>query len=623
MCGIAGCVVLPGREPDRAALERMAGALAHRGPDDAGVEVVGQVGLVHRRLSIVDPSPAGHQPMALDGGRWWLTYNGEIFNHLDLRAELGSRQWRGGSDTETLLHALDAWGEDAIARCNGLYAFAALDRDRGRLLLVRDRFGVKPLYVARHAGALWFASEIKALLAAGVPRGVRPEVLAHAVAYGWAGGAPTPIDGIERVAPGTLLDVDLATLQTRERRWFDPAAAVDPERAEALAARPRAELAGALEQELRASVRRRLMADVPVGTMCSGGLDSSLITAFARDEHPRIVAYNAAVTDQPGADEGPWAELVAGRLGVELRTARLDAASWRANLVAAVVHNELPLMHESSVPMAMIAELARADGVKVLLSGEGADELFAGYDFLHPAEYAALLPASARARQRVEVARARATALARRRGRGLAHAVHRRLFDRGPVARPLLPPWAPGAAAQAEAVRARAATAYAHHPGPRGALEAGLLGDLSTYLPHLLNRQDKNTMQASIETRVPFLDPAVVALALNLPLEARTRPLRKGILRDLGAAHLPPRVSRRAKVGFGFDVRRYLEGAVRPEFLLDGALREVFGVPREAWGSVVGGASSAHALRLWSGEVWVRLFANDTGQESAERELWR
>jgi asparagine synthase (glutamine-hydrolysing) len=622
MCGIAGCVVAPGGEPDRAALDRMAEVLAHRGPDDAGVEVVGQVGLVHRRLSIVDPSPAGHQPMALDGGGWWLTYNGEVFNHLELRAELGDRGWRGGTDTETLLHALDAWGDEAIARCNGLYAFAALDRDRQRLLLVRDRFGVKPLYVARHAGTLWFASEIRALLAAGVPAAARPEVVTHAVAYGWAGGTPTPIEGIERVAPGTLLDVDLATLAARERRWHDPAAAVDPERAATLERLPRDRLADALEDELRGSVRRRLMADVPVGTMCSGGLDSSLITAFAHDEYPRIVAYNASVADQPGADEGPWAELVADALGVELRTARLDAEGWRAGLVPAVAHNELPLMHESSVPMAMIAALARADGVKVLLSGEGADELFAGYDFLHAAEYAALLPLSARARQRAELARARVGALARRRGRGLVHALRRRLLDRGATAPALLPAWAPGAAAHAEAVRARATVAYAHHPGPRGALEAALLGDLQTYLPHLLNRQDKNTMQASIETRVPFLDPAVVALALNLPLEARTRPLRKGVLRDLGAAHLPARVARRAKVGFGFDVRRYLDGAARPGFLLDGALREMFGLDRDAWAGVVGGAGSAHALRLWSGEIWARLFLNGAGQESVERELW-
>jgi asparagine synthase (glutamine-hydrolysing) len=143
----------PGRaEPDAATLQRMAEALAHRGPDDTGVEIVGQVGLVHTRLAIVDPSPAGHQPMCDRQGRWWLTYNGEIFNHHSLRRELGPRDWRGGSDTETLLHGLGAWGQAVVTRCNGLFAFAALDTARRRLLLVRDRFGVKPLYLARHNG---------------------------------------------------------------------------------------------------------------------------------------------------------------------------------------------------------------------------------------------------------------------------------------------------------------------------------------------------------------------------------------------------------------------------------------------------------------------------------------
>ena len=622
MCGIAGCISPPGTAPDRAALERMARALAHRGPDDHGIEVAGQVGLVHTRLSIVDPSPAGHQPMELGGGRWWLTYNGEVFNHLELRDELGGREWRGGSDTETLLHALDAWGDDALARCNGLFAFAALDSARRRVLLARDRFGVKPLYLARHGGAVWFASEVGALLAAGVAGAARPDVLAHAVGYGWAEGAQTPFAGIDRLAPGTLLDIDLETLAATERRWYDPAAAVDRERMAALADAGRGELGDMLEAELRGSVRRRLMADVPVGTMCSGGLDSSLITALAREEHPRIVAYNAAVTDQPGADEGPWARLVAGELGVELRTAPMDAAAWRDGLVRAVRHHEFPLMHESSVPMAMIAALAHGDGVKVLLSGEGADELFAGYDFLHGAEYRAVLPASTRLRQRVELLRARADALRRRGGRGLWRGLRRRAP--GGTAEPaFLPAWAASAAAHAEAVRERARGAYAHHPGPEGELEAALLGDLSTYLPHLLNRQDKNTMQASIETRVPFLDPAVVALALNLPVGARTQPLRKGVLRDVGARHLPRAIARRAKVGFGFDVRRYLAPAARPEFLRDGLLRDTLEVPRAQWDGLAAVAASHGALRLWTGEIWCRLFLEGHDEATVEAALWR
>ncbi|MGH2837360.1 MAG: asparagine synthase (glutamine-hydrolyzing), partial [Thermoleophilaceae bacterium] len=181
MCGIAGCVAPAGSQPDREALERMGAALVHRGPDDQGLEIDGQVGLVSRRLAIVDPTPAGHQPMRASGGRWLLAYNGEVFNHLDLRAELEPARWQGHSDTETVLQALARWGEDALPRFNGLFGLAALDADGGRVLLARDRWGVKPLYWTRHQGCFWFASEMRALFAAGVPRRALPDVVAHAV----------------------------------------------------------------------------------------------------------------------------------------------------------------------------------------------------------------------------------------------------------------------------------------------------------------------------------------------------------------------------------------------------------------------------------------------------------
>ena len=621
MCGIAGCVVEPGARPDEGALERMASALGHRGPDDRGVDVVENVGLVHTRLSIVDPSPAGHQPMADDSGDWWLTYNGEVFNHLELRAQLPGTSWRSGTDTETLLRALAAWGEDAVPRCNGLFALAALDARRRRLLLVRDRFGVKPLYLARHGGGLWFASELRALIAAGVPARARTDVLAHSVAYGWANGRQTPLEGIERVLPGTMLEVDVATLAVDERRWYDPAAAVDRERAAALASRARAALVEEVEEALRTSVRRRLMADVPLGAMCSGGVDSSLIAAFARDEQPGLVAFNAAVADQPAVDESAWAARVAQHLDIELRTTVMSAESWRGGLVEAVRHNEFPLMHESSVPMAQIAALAHAAGVKVLLSGEGADELFAGYDGLHVAEYRAFLPPALARRQRVTALLRRADALRRRRGRDLIGGARRRL-ERPPDSRVTRPATAGSSDAYEADVAARSAAAYAPHAGPRGALEAALLGDLQTYLPHLLNRQDKNTMQHSIETRVPFLDPEVVALSLNLPLEARATPERKGVLRDLARAHLPRGVANRTKLGFGFDVRRYLDGAARPDFLADGRLRDAFEVPAGEWRAGVAHLSSAHALRLWTGEVWCRLFLDGEDDAAVEAALW-
>ncbi|HEX2084413.1 MAG TPA: asparagine synthase (glutamine-hydrolyzing), partial [Solirubrobacteraceae bacterium] len=383
MCGIAGCVERPGRQPDRSALERMARVLAHRGPDDDGIALIGNVGLVHRRLAIVDPTPAGHQPMGADGG-WTVTYNGEVFNHLELRAELPGVRWRGGSDTETLVEALGAWGEAAVPRLNGLFAFAALAPDRRRLLLVRDRLGVKPLYYARHAGALWFASEQRALLAAGVPARPRADVVRHAVVPGWVNGEATPLDGVLRLTPGTVGEVDLATLELRTRRWWRPSTLVDADRARELARRPREELAEAVEEALRVSVRRRLMADVPVGTLCSGGLDSALVTLYAAEAQPRVLAVNASMVEQPEYDEACWARLVADRAGAELHTVAVTGESFRRGLVRTVEHHEYPLLHPGSVPLVDLAALARANGAKVLLSGEAADELFGGYDWLDP-----------------------------------------------------------------------------------------------------------------------------------------------------------------------------------------------------------------------------------------------
>jgi len=615
MCGIAGCVAPAGETPDRGALERMGATLAHRGPDDQGIEVEGNVGLVNRRLAIVDPTPAGHQPMRHREGRWLLTYNGEVFNHLELRQELEPVPWRGHADTETVLEALSRWGESALPRFNGLFGLAALDRDGGRLLLARDRWGVKPLYWARHAGTLWFASEMRALFAAGLPRSARPDVVAHAVVHGWANGPATPFEGIERVSPGTALGVDVETLGATEERWFDPAALVDHERLAALAREPRDALADRVEQELRRAVERRLMADVPVGTFLSGGIDSSLVTAFVREEQPGVVAFNASVTDQPEDDEHPFATRVARHLGVELETVAMSAASWRADFVEAVRHNEYPLMHESSVPMFQIAALARSGGVKALLSGEGADELFGGYGFLHSDLYMGYL----RANRRLGTLARLTAAKLRRDGPG---ALLRRQAGETP---PVVAPEASAASVEfdREAAR-RAGEAYAMHDPERRALEAELLRELSTYLPHLLNRQDKNTMQASIETRVPFLDPNLAALALCLPLEARMEPGRKGVLRDLADRHLPPEVARRQKRGFGFDVRRYIEPAARPEFLLDGALRELLGVDREPWkAAIVPARSAAQALRLWSGEVWCRVVLEGQPTGEVEAALWR
>src|SRR6185503_12395063 len=258
---------------------------------------------------------------------------------------------------------------------------------------------------------------------------------------------------------------------------------------------------------------------------------------------------------------------------------------------------------------------ARSGGVKALLSGEGADELFGGYGFLHADLYVDYLRANRRFGTLAHLAAAKL------RRDGPAALLRRQAGEPPPVTAP------ERSAASVEFDRGaarRADEAYAMHDTERRALEAELLRELSTYLPHLLNRQDKNTMQASIETRVPFLDPNLAALALCLPLEARMEPGRKGLLRDLSDRHLPREVARRQKRGFGFDVRRYLEPAARPEFLVDGALRELLGVERERWrAATVPAPSAAQALRLWSGEVWCRVVLEGQPPDEVEAALWR
>jgi len=377
------------------------------------------------------------------------------------------------------------------------------------------------------------------------------------------------------------------------------------------------------------------MSDVGLGTLCSGGLDSSLVTALARDARPGVVAYNVSIPDQPGSDESKYAERVASALGVELRTFELTAPRWREDLVSVVAHNEYPLTHPNSVPMMQIARLARADGIKVLLSGEGADELFGGYGQLH----LELHLDYARRNRRLRTLAALAAGKLRRDG---ALATARRAVtlshslvgaanpNGGETQRQLTPEQFPGlvpsvlAAASDVEWDQRASDAYGHQADDtRRRLEAELLRELGSYLPHLLNRLDKCTMQCSVETREPYLDSELVGLALNLPIEVRMDPHRKAVLREVARRHLPGEIIRRPKFGFGFDVRRYLKGAARPEFLLDGALRELVEAPREQWAAALDTNDNlTQVLALWTGEIWARLVLEGKQEAEVERELW-
>lgn len=612
MCGIGGCVAAPGGAPDLAALEAMAGALEARGPDGSGIHVRHNAGLVHRRLAIVDPSEAGAQPISDPAERWTLSFNGEVYNHLELRGELPG-PWRGHSDTETLVHALTAWEAGALPRCNGPLAIAALDHERRRLLLARDRFGKKPLYIARDDRGLWFASEMRALLAAGLRPGVHDENLAHGCFRGWLAGGQTPLRGVERLMPGRLRWVDLDTLAEREEEWFHPAELVDPDLADELAGLSREALRDRLHALLDRSVERRLMSDVPVGAMLSGGLDSSLVTALAARRSPGFTAFTAAIPFDRSVDESHHARAAADAIGVPLETVAVEAGDFARLIVPAVHKHEYPMLNAGIAFIEPVAARARDMGFKVLLTGEASDELFGGYEHMYIEETRAFLPAWTAGwrgtRTAAQYGRTGARAWLRRAGlvRPRPHA-----FPRAGVVSKLIAD-----------ERQRGRVAYASHDGERAELEGALLSGLrASGFGHLLNRMDKNAMAASIETRLPFLDPDVARFALNVPLEHRVARQPKRIVRDVARLHLPRGIARRRKQNsMGARVGALIGERARTEFLADGLLRDQLRVPRKRWDELIGPGGAHSALWPWTGEIWMRLFAGGRSPEQVQSEL--
>ena len=621
MCGIAGCVLAPGGRLDEDRLPAMRAALVHRGPDDSGIKVIDNVALVHTRLSIVDLSPRGHQPMRHPSGDWWLAYNGEIYNHGALRAQLSGTEFVGTSDTETLLWSLERWGTDVVPQLSGQFAFAALDARGRRLLLCRDRFGIKPLYVARFDGGVWFASEPAALIAAGAsdkPVDTAWRDLSTGV---YLGGEETLLKGVTRLPPGSWTEISLEDASVKTWRWHVPADEVDAKRAAHLKRQSRSALVDELERTLRDAVHGSLLADTTVGTLCSGGVDSSLITALAAEKTPDLLAFGASYAGDGRLDEGLAARRVADALGVELDLIEVTPASWRAAFVPATVHHAVPIANASAVTVAQLAERARQRGVKVLLTGEGADELFGGYGKLHASALGAFLPWYERVIHAAEPTLSSDPMHALNPVRVLRKTrdIGRVAFGPPPESK-WLPVLTPG---DNHGPTSESMQAYAHHAGRRGALEAALLSHLDYSLCWLLNRMDKNVMQASVEARVPFLEPEVVRLVLNLPLEARVGPWSKGILRDVARRVLPWSIAHRPKIyGMAFDARTWIEEAANPRFLEDGLLRDRLRIPEGEFRSVIEAGNHVVKVRLWSAEVWCRSTFGGSSIEEIEQDLW-
>jgi asparagine synthase (glutamine-hydrolysing) len=351
-----------------------------------------------------------------------------------------------------------------------------------------------------------------------------------------------------------------------------------------------------------------------MGTLLSGGLDSSLIAALAREAQPDLIAFGARWRGDPASDEGPAARRSATALGLELDLTEVTEEGWRHGFVPASVHFGLPLANASSVPIAQMAERAHSFGIKVLLTGEGADELFCGYGSLHAEQLRGFLSPVARVVRAVEPYI----------GGDVLQSVGR-AFGRGTkppgTPSPDGPTWK--ALAGASDSPSRRHDAYSHHDGPRGNCETSLLDRLDYTLSHLLNRMDTNMMQTSVEARVPFLDPRVVRLALNLPLEARVEPWSKGILRDAARKVLPWRVAHRPKIyGMDFAAGHWIERAADPDFLNNGLMRDALQIPSDELIRTLASATGALRVRLWSAEVWCRSILGGQTVGEIERALW-
>ena len=372
MCGIAGIARADGGGVSDEALVRMATALRHRGPDGSGTCVADGVGLAHTRLSIIDVE-GGAQPLGNEDGQVVITYNGEVYNYVELRAELQSHGhvFRTRTDTEAIVHAYEQWGDDFVARLNGQFAFAIHDRRRRRVVLARDRFGVRPLFYSRQGTALYFASEVKALFATGaVPMAPDLAGLDEVFTF-WGARAPrTCFAGVRQMEPGTLAVWEDGRLRIRRYYELEYPEARD-ESADAL---------HRLDDIMRESVALRLRSDVPVGGYLSGGLDSTITCALAASDSSAELHTFSITFDDPHLDESEFQRLVAGSIRCRQWVRHIRPGDIAAVFPSVVRHAETPIVRTAPAPMYLLARLVRDNGIKVVLTGEGADEVFLGYD---------------------------------------------------------------------------------------------------------------------------------------------------------------------------------------------------------------------------------------------------
>ena len=628
MCGICG-IAIPkrlNRPVDGIALTRMRDVIAHRGPDDAGTYINGNIGLGHRRLSIVDVS-GGHQPMTNEDGTIHIVFNGEIYNHVPLRRALqaAGHHYANNSDTETIVHLYEERGPEAIQALSGMFAFAIWDEIRARLVMARDRLGIKPLYYY-HAddGTLYFGSEIKAILASGmiVPR-VNFAALPDYLANHAPSGEETLFRCIKRLPAGHTLIWENGKLQIRQ--YWD--ARFEPEcGAQAVSDQ---EYIEQWREKFRDAVRTHLMSDVPLGVFLSGGIDSSAIAAMMSQLVKGPIKTFSVAFSEREANELEFARVVSRAFRTDHHEIIVSPEEYFASLPKMIWQEDEPIAHVASIPLYFVSKLA-AQHVKVVLTGEGSDELLAGYGKYRTTVYNLALGGSYHRWTTAGLRRLVRRGLSLALSSGIEKKLQRTFLWRDATIEQL---YFDNFAVFSQSMQERLLTPQAksqiggvdpyleihdliHATDARTILNKLLYADLKTYLHELLMKQDQMSMAASVESRVPFLDWGLVDFTTRMPERMKLRGwTTKYVLRRAMKDMLPREILTRPKMGFPVPVGAWFRGKFRHiinECVLGERVRERGILDHKVLEHLVAEHNSGrkdHSQRLWSLvnlELWLR-----------------
>jgi asparagine synthase (glutamine-hydrolysing) len=572
MCGITGIMQFRGARVEPETLRQMCAAMFHRGPDNEGIYTAGSVGLGVRRLSIVDLA-TGHQPLSNEDGTVWIVFNGEIYNHAALRKDLEAKghQYRTHSDTETIVHLYEEYGQDCVHHLRGMFAFAIWDVRRQRLFIARDRLGIKPLYYQLTSQQMVFGSEIKVILACpGTSPQLDRAVLPEYLAFGYLSSGQTFYNGIRKLMPGHWMEVDPSGQVRIQRYWDLPLTQSEQPHPESYYIQTYREM---LEQ----AVSSHLMSDVPLGVFLSGGVDSSAVAALMTKIRRAPVETFSVGYAEDAYSELSYARAVAKHLNSFHREVLVSRQDFFESLPHLIWHEDEPIVWPSSVPLYFVAQLAH-ERVKVVLTGEGADETLAGYtryaftlkNSAWDRIYRRMIPSTARDAIRGSIANS--TWINATLRRKLSHTFLARnggswasfYFDNffsafsesdqaGLLTSNVIEECASGAAYQ------NVLEYWEHSSGEM--LQRLLYTDTKTYLVELLMKQDNMSMAASIESRVPFLDHPLVEFAVNIPQNLQLGGFTgKRILKKAVEDLLPHSILHRPKLGFPTPWSRWLAG---------------------------------------------------------------